>query len=148
MMTFRDQTNEFRQIYLQSNVPNSKAFLTNSQRKVPTLSQNNLKKNGQVRVYIDYRNLNLVTPKDKYSMSVADMLVDAAANHAILIFMDGYSVEAIVEETVQPRDRTLRGIERAETHKQSAKSKAMYLQGLQLTSSHLLISIVCTRATT
>lgn len=47
------------------------------------------KKNGQVRVCIDYRDLNLVTPKDEYDMPVADMLVYAATNHAILTFMDG-----------------------------------------------------------
>ncbi|XP_051113707.1 uncharacterized protein LOC127239549 [Andrographis paniculata] len=50
-----------------------------------------LKKNRKLRVCIDYRNLNLATPKDEYVMPVADMLVDAAAMNGSLLFMDGYS---------------------------------------------------------
>ena len=37
------------------------------------------KKNEKLRVCIDFRNLNKATPMDGYPMSVADMLVDAAA---------------------------------------------------------------------
>ena len=40
-----------------------------------------VKKNGKLRVCIDFRNLNLATPKDEYPMPVADQLVDAAAKH-------------------------------------------------------------------
>ncbi|GKV12837.1 hypothetical protein SLEP1_g23931 [Rubroshorea leprosula] len=50
-----------------------------------------VKKNGKLRVCIDFRNLNLVTPKDEYPMPVADLLVDGVARHRILSFMDGYS---------------------------------------------------------
>lgn len=49
------------------------------------------KKNGKIRVCIDFRNLNTATPKDEYPMPVADMLVDAAACNLILSFMDGHS---------------------------------------------------------
>ena len=49
------------------------------------------KKNGQVRICIDFRDLNLATPKNEYVMAVVDMLVDAAANNGILTIMDGYS---------------------------------------------------------
>src|ERR1051325_5764917 len=38
-----------------------------------------LKKNGKLRVCIDFRNLNTATPKDEYAMPVAEMLVDSAA---------------------------------------------------------------------
>ena len=48
-------------------------------------------KNGKLRVCIDFRNLNLATPKDEYPMYMADQLVDAAAKHQILSFMDGHS---------------------------------------------------------
>ena len=48
-----------------------------------------IKKNGKVRVCIDFRDLNKATPKDKYPMPVADQLVDAASGHKILSFMDG-----------------------------------------------------------
>ena len=50
-----------------------------------------IKKNGKIKVCIDFRNLNLATPKDEYQMPMADQLVDAAANHQILSFMDGHS---------------------------------------------------------
>ncbi|XP_024172220.1 uncharacterized protein LOC112178292 [Rosa chinensis] len=42
-----------------------------------------------MRVCVDYRDLNLATPKDVYPMPVADMLVDAVAGHELLSFMDG-----------------------------------------------------------
>ena len=47
------------------------------------------KKNGKLRVCIDFRNLNKVTPMDGYPMPVADMLVDAATTHKVISFMDG-----------------------------------------------------------
>ena len=47
------------------------------------------KKNGKLRVYIDFRNLNKATPMDGYPIPVADMLVDAAAGHKVISFMDG-----------------------------------------------------------
>ncbi|KAM2155555.1 hypothetical protein ACFX1Q_047245 [Malus domestica] len=50
-----------------------------------------LKKNGTLRIYIDFRNLNLATPKDKYPMLISDLLIDAAAHHEILSFMDGHA---------------------------------------------------------
>nr|AAM22019.1 Putative polyprotein [Oryza sativa Japonica Group]AAP52695.1 retrotransposon protein, putative, unclassified [Oryza sativa Japonica Group] len=48
-----------------------------------------IKKNGKVRVCIDFRDLNKATPKDEYPMPVADQLVDAASGHKILSFVDG-----------------------------------------------------------
>ena len=47
------------------------------------------KKNGKLRVCIEFRNLNKVTPMDGYAMPVADLLVDASAGHRIISFMDG-----------------------------------------------------------
>jgi len=47
------------------------------------------KKNGKLRVCIDFRNLNEAMPMDGYPMPVADMLVDAAAGHKVISFMDG-----------------------------------------------------------
>ena len=43
-----------------------------------------VKKNGKLRVYIDFKNLNLVTPKDEYPMPVADQLVDAADRKSVV----------------------------------------------------------------
>ncbi|KAM1863353.1 hypothetical protein ACFX14_003715 [Malus domestica] len=50
-----------------------------------------LKKNGALRICIDFRNLNLATPKDEYPMPISDLLIDAVASHAILSFMDGHA---------------------------------------------------------
>nr|AAM08865.1 Putative retroelement [Oryza sativa Japonica Group] len=62
-----------------------------------------IKKNGKVRVCIDFRDLNKATLKDEYPMSVADQLVDAASGHKILNFMDGnagYNQIFMVEEDI------------------------------------------------
>ena len=40
-------------------------------------------------VTIDFRDLNKATPMDGYPMPIADMLVDAAAGHKVISFMDG-----------------------------------------------------------
>ncbi|XP_059669124.1 uncharacterized protein LOC132314258 [Cornus florida] len=50
-----------------------------------------MKKNGKLRVCVDFRNLNNATPKDEYPMPVADQLIDSADKHEILSFMDGHS---------------------------------------------------------
>src|SRR6185437_5434744 len=47
------------------------------------------KKNGKVRVCIDFRDLNKATPMDGCPMPVADILVDAAAGHKVISFVDG-----------------------------------------------------------
>ena len=35
-----------------------------------------LKKNRKVRVCIDFRDLNIVCPKDKFSLSITDVMID------------------------------------------------------------------------
>jgi hypothetical protein len=47
------------------------------------------KKDGRWRVCVDFRDLNRATPKDEYPMPVAETLINAAADHKILSFMDG-----------------------------------------------------------
>jgi len=47
------------------------------------------KKNGKVRVCLDFRDLNKATPMDSYPMPVVDMLVDAATGYKVISFMDG-----------------------------------------------------------
>jgi len=49
------------------------------------------KENGTIRVCINFRYLNLATPKDEYPMPVAEMLVDLAAGFEYLSMLDGYS---------------------------------------------------------
>ena len=48
------------------------------------------KKDGKVRVCVDFRDLNKA-PKDDFSLPHIDMLVDSTAGHSMLSFMDGFS---------------------------------------------------------
>ena len=47
------------------------------------------KDSGKIRVCIDFRNLNKATPKDEYTMSIADMLINEASGHRVICFLDG-----------------------------------------------------------
>ena len=44
------------------------------------------KKGGQIRICVDFRNLNKVCPKDEFSLSNVDILVDAVADHECFSF--------------------------------------------------------------
>ncbi|RVW32710.1 Transposon Ty3-I Gag-Pol polyprotein [Vitis vinifera] len=48
------------------------------------------KKDGKVRVCVDFRDLNKASPKDEFSSPHIDMLVDSTAGHSMLSFMDGF----------------------------------------------------------
>ena len=50
-----------------------------------------MKKNGKLKVCVDFRDLNTASPKDMYVMSIADMLVDSIENNELLSFTDGFS---------------------------------------------------------
>ena len=51
-----------------------------------------IKKNGKLRVCVDFRDLKVATLKDMYVMPITDMLVDFAATNELLSFMDGFYV--------------------------------------------------------
>ena len=46
------------------------------------------KKDGKVRMCIDFRNLNKASPKDDFPLPHIDILVDNTAGHEMLSFMD------------------------------------------------------------
>ncbi|RVW63376.1 hypothetical protein CK203_060581 [Vitis vinifera] len=48
------------------------------------------KKNGKVRVYVDFRDLNKVSLKDDFPLLHINMLVDNMTGHSMLSFMDGF----------------------------------------------------------
>ena len=50
-----------------------------------------IKKNGKLRVCIDFRDLNASTPKDEYAMPVAEMLVDLAAGFEYISMFDCFN---------------------------------------------------------
>ncbi|RVW49204.1 Transposon Ty3-G Gag-Pol polyprotein [Vitis vinifera] len=48
------------------------------------------KKDGKVRVCVDFRDLNKVSPKDDFPLPHIDKLVDSTAGHSMLSFMDRF----------------------------------------------------------
>ena len=49
------------------------------------------KKNGQIRICVDFRNLNQACTKDAFSLPIPDILLDNVVGHEIFSFMDGFS---------------------------------------------------------
>ena len=49
------------------------------------------KKDGKVRMCVDYRDLNRVSLKDNFPIPYIDTLVDNMAKHSLFSFMDGFS---------------------------------------------------------
>ncbi|KAK5826749.1 hypothetical protein PVK06_021679 [Gossypium arboreum] len=49
------------------------------------------KKDGKVRICVDYRDLNKASPKDNFSLPHIDTLVDNTAGYSLFSFMDGFS---------------------------------------------------------
>ncbi|NAU16996.1 reverse transcriptase family protein, partial [Klebsiella pneumoniae] len=49
------------------------------------------KKNGQIRVCVDFRDLNKACPKDEFPLPIPELMVDIASSHAVFSFMDGSS---------------------------------------------------------
>ncbi|XP_047313953.1 uncharacterized protein LOC124917607 [Impatiens glandulifera] len=49
------------------------------------------KKDGKIRVFVNYSDLNKASPKDNFPLPHIDVLVDHAAGHELLSFMDGFS---------------------------------------------------------
>ena len=50
-----------------------------------------LKKDGKVRMCVDFRDLNKAFPKDDFPLPHIDVLVDNTAGSASMSFMDGFS---------------------------------------------------------
>ena len=49
------------------------------------------KKDGKVKVCVDFRDLNKANHKNDFPLPHIDMLVDSTAGHSMLSFMDGFS---------------------------------------------------------
>ncbi|CAM8980329.1 unnamed protein product [Rhodiola kirilowii] len=59
------------------------------------------KKNGQLRVCVDFRDLNEACPKDDFPIPVTELMIDATTGHEALSFMDctaGYNQIHMVPE--------------------------------------------------
>ncbi|XP_075674961.1 uncharacterized protein LOC142644177 [Castanea sativa] len=85
--------------------------------KYPTWVSNIIpvrKKNGQIRVCVDFRDLNRACPKDEFPLPLTEIMVDATVGHEALSFMDGFS--GYNQICMAPKDeeltafRTLKGV--------------------------------------
>ncbi|RVW77841.1 Transposon Ty3-I Gag-Pol polyprotein [Vitis vinifera] len=64
------------------------------------------KKDGKVRVCVDFRDLNKGNPKDDFPFSHIDMLVDNIASHSMLSFMDRFSKYSQVLMALEDMEKT------------------------------------------
>jgi hypothetical protein len=62
------------------------------------------KKQGTIRVCVDYRDINKACPKDNFPTPFVDQIVDDCAGSEIFSLMDGFS--AIIRLTFYPRINT------------------------------------------
>ncbi|KAB2600252.1 S2-RNase [Pyrus ussuriensis x Pyrus communis] len=73
-----------------------------------------LKKSGQIRVCVDFRDLNDACPKDDFPLPIIEIMVDATTSHEALSFMDGSSgynqIRMALEDEELTAFRTPKGI--------------------------------------
>jgi hypothetical protein len=50
-----------------------------------------LKKNGKLRICIDFKKLNAITKKDPYPLPFIDELLNIVIGYEVYSFLDGYS---------------------------------------------------------
>jgi len=72
------------------------------------------KKNGQLRICVDFRDLNDACPKDDFPLPVTKLMIDSTTGHEVLSFMD--YIARYNQILIAPEDqeatafRTLKGI--------------------------------------
>ncbi|GAU40233.1 hypothetical protein TSUD_219430 [Trifolium subterraneum] len=64
------------------------------------------KKDGKVRMCVDYRDLNKASPKDDFPLPHIDVLVDNTAKSKVFSFMDGFSRYNQIKMAVEDREKT------------------------------------------
>jgi len=64
------------------------------------------KKDGKIRVCVDYRDLNKASPKDDFPLPHIDILVDNAARNATYSFMDGFSGYNQIRMAEEDKEKT------------------------------------------
>jgi hypothetical protein len=50
-----------------------------------------LKKNGKLKICVDFRKLNKATKKDPYPLPIFNEVLNTIASYKAYIFLDGYS---------------------------------------------------------
>src|SRR2546425_3006379 len=64
------------------------------------------KKDGRVRMCVDYRDLNKASPKDDFPLPHIDVLIDNAAGKGCYSIMDGFSGYNQIKMAVKDREKT------------------------------------------
>jgi hypothetical protein len=64
------------------------------------------KKDGKVRMCVDYRDLNRASPKDDFPLPHIDVLVDDMAQSSIFSFMDGFSGYNQIKMALEDMEKT------------------------------------------
>jgi hypothetical protein len=61
------------------------------------------KKNGQIRICVDFRDLNKACPKDEFPLPVTEIIIDHTSSYEVFSFMDGYAGynQILMDETDQ-----------------------------------------------
>ena len=49
------------------------------------------KKNGKIRICIDYHDLNVTFPKDEFPLSIMDVMIENTCDFERISFMDSFS---------------------------------------------------------
>ncbi|RDX87806.1 Retrovirus-related Pol polyprotein, partial [Mucuna pruriens] len=65
------------------------------------------KKDGKVRMCVDYRDLNKANPKDNFPLPHIDVLVDNTAQYAFFSFMDGFSRDQSILDDMIAKSKKL-----------------------------------------
>ena len=64
------------------------------------------KKDGKVRICVDFRDLNKASLKDDFPLPYIDILVDNIAGHALLSFIDGFSRYNQIKMALEDMEKT------------------------------------------
>ena len=64
------------------------------------------KKDGKVRMCVDYRDLNRASPKDNFPLPHIDVLVDNTVGYSTFSFMDGFSGYNQIKMAPKDREKT------------------------------------------
>ncbi|KAJ6794244.1 Uncharacterized protein M6B38_231550 [Iris pallida] len=72
------------------------------------------KKNGKIRVCIDFWDLNSACPKDEFLLPITDVMIDNTCGFERMSFMDGYSgynqIKMFLEDEKHTSFRTPKGV--------------------------------------
>ena len=64
------------------------------------------KKQGTIRIYTDFRDLNKACPKDNYPTPFIDQIIDACTRSEVFSFMDGFSKYNQIQIKLEDQHKT------------------------------------------